>query len=268
MAHLFTTSFPLVDRGAAPPVRAPSPGRGGPVPLRHASAKSAFADFLQRGSSRYIPFIFKTYNLNFFEGELLNHAIAEHVENAGVHSGDAALPRPVQKLFLETRRRVDATGQRICWALKISGPFNVQPSSGERGEGHRVQPSRLPLHALHLQGDSLNFTELATRVLLGMPVHSAVAQPIDMDFVACKAPTPSAPEELRPAPRRGDAARPGGGALRPEPGRSLPAAPNRGGPPAAGEGHPGLDRARGAEAGLPALRAAPRGHGFQVTAGR
>merc|ERR1711870_107747 len=59
-------------------------------------------------------------------GELLNYAIAEHVENAGVHSGDASLLLPAQKLFVETHRRVKQIGQKICRALKISGPFNVQ----------------------------------------------------------------------------------------------------------------------------------------------
>merc|ERR1712032_1406263 len=52
--------------------------------------------------------------------------IAEHVENAGTHSGDASLLLPAQKLFVETHRRVKQIGQKICRALKISGPFNIQ----------------------------------------------------------------------------------------------------------------------------------------------
>merc|ERR1719394_2010189 len=59
------------------------------------------------------------------EGELLNYAIAEYVENAGVHSGDASLLLPAQRLFVETHRRVKQLGQKICRALSISGPFNV-----------------------------------------------------------------------------------------------------------------------------------------------
>jgi len=59
-------------------------------------------------------------------GEVVNYAIAEHVENAGVHSGDATLLLPAQKLFVETHRRVKQMGQKICRALKISGPFNIQ----------------------------------------------------------------------------------------------------------------------------------------------
>merc|ERR1740117_1477630 len=59
-------------------------------------------------------------------GVMLNYAIAEHVENAGVHSGDASLLLPAQKLFVETHRRVKQLGQKICRALKISGPFNMQ----------------------------------------------------------------------------------------------------------------------------------------------
>merc|ERR1719203_1423627 len=60
------------------------------------------------------------------DGVMLNYAIAEHVENAGVHSGDASLLLPAQKLFVETQRRVKQIGQKLCRELKISGPFNIQ----------------------------------------------------------------------------------------------------------------------------------------------
>lgn len=55
------------------------------------------------------------------EGELVNYAIAEHIENAGVHSGDATLLLPAQRLFVETHRRVKSISQKLCKALKISG---------------------------------------------------------------------------------------------------------------------------------------------------
>merc|ERR1712066_995788 len=55
-------------------------------------------------------------------GTLVNYAIAEHVENAGIHSGDASLLLPAQKLFVETHRRVKSIGENICRALRISGP--------------------------------------------------------------------------------------------------------------------------------------------------
>ena len=55
------------------------------------------------------------------EGELVNYAIAEHIENAGVNSGDATLLLPAQRLFVETHRRVKSISQKLCKALKISG---------------------------------------------------------------------------------------------------------------------------------------------------
>ncbi|NTW34312.1 MAG: hypothetical protein HGB12_17115, partial [Bacteroidetes bacterium] len=59
-------------------------------------------------------------------GEVLIYAIAEHVENAGVHSGDATIVLPPQKLYLETIKRVRMITKKIAKALKISGPFNIQ----------------------------------------------------------------------------------------------------------------------------------------------
>jgi len=59
-------------------------------------------------------------------GELVNYAIAEHIENAGVHSGDATLLLPAQRLFVETHRRIKSITTKLCRALKISGPFNIQ----------------------------------------------------------------------------------------------------------------------------------------------
>merc|ERR1719353_477504 len=85
--------------------------------------------------SRDYPVVISKYIINAKEveldavgdcGEMVNYAIAEHVENAGVHSGDATLLLPAQKLFVETHRRVRTIGQKICAALKISGPFNIQ----------------------------------------------------------------------------------------------------------------------------------------------
>jgi carbamoylphosphate synthase large subunit len=59
-------------------------------------------------------------------GNIVNYAISEHVENAGVHSGDATLLLPAQKLWVETIRRVKRVASAICKALNISGPFNIQ----------------------------------------------------------------------------------------------------------------------------------------------
>jgi len=122
-------------------------------------------------------------------GELLNYAIAEHVENAGVHSGDASLLLPAQKLFVETHRRVKQIGQKLARALKISGPFNVQFICKE----NEVKVIECNLRASRSmpfisKTYNVNFIELATRVMLGQHVRSINVQPIDMDYVCCKAP--------------------------------------------------------------------------------
>lgn len=123
------------------------------------------------------------------DGELLNYAIAEHVENAGIHSGDATLLLPAQKLFVETHRRVKMIGQKICRALKISGPFNVQFICKE----NEVKVIECNLRASRSmpfisKTYNVNFIDLATRVMLGIPARPVTIQPIDMDYIAVKVP--------------------------------------------------------------------------------
>merc|ERR1719230_1936868 len=120
-------------------------------------------------------------------GELLNYAIAEHVENAGLHSGDASLLLPAQKLFVETHRRVKMIGQKLCRALKISGPFNVQFICKE----NEVKVIECNLRASRSmpfisKTYNVNFIDIATKVMLGMSVKPSIIQPIDMEFVASK----------------------------------------------------------------------------------
>merc|ERR1712117_355226 len=122
-------------------------------------------------------------------GELLNYAIAEHVENAGVHSGDASLLLPAQKLFVETHRRVKQIGQKICRALKISGPFNVQFICQE----NEVKVIECNLRASRSmpfisKTYNVNLIELATRIMLGHSVRAVSVQPIDMNYICCKVP--------------------------------------------------------------------------------
>merc|ERR1712137_1082882 len=118
-----------------------------------------------------------------------NYAIAEHVENAGVHSGDASLLLPAQKLFVETHRRVKAIGRKICRALKISGPFNVQFMCKENEvmviECNLRASRSLPFIS---KTYNVNFIAMATRIMLGLPQPSATIQPIDMDCVGAKVP--------------------------------------------------------------------------------
>merc|ERR1719324_1404032 len=122
-------------------------------------------------------------------GEILNYAIAEHVENAGVHSGDASLLLPAQKLFVETHRRVKMIGQKLCKALKISGPFNIQFICKE----NEVKVIECNLRASRSmpfisKTYNVNFIDLATRAMLGVSVRPVTIQPIDMDYVCAKVP--------------------------------------------------------------------------------
>jgi len=122
-------------------------------------------------------------------GEILNYAICEHVENAGVHSGDASLLLPAQKLFVETHRRVKNIGQKICRALKISGPFNLQFMCKDN-EVMVIECNLRASRSLPFISKTYNvdFIELATRVMLGFKVKPAVIQPMEMDIIASKVP--------------------------------------------------------------------------------
>jgi carbamoyl-phosphate synthase small subunit len=122
-------------------------------------------------------------------GEMLNYAIAEHVENAGVHSGDATLLLPAQKLFVETHRRVKQLGQKICRALKISGPFNIQFICKE----NEVKVIECNLRASRSmpyisKTFNVNFIDICTRVMIGSPTHAVAVHPIDMEYIATKVP--------------------------------------------------------------------------------
>lgn len=120
---------------------------------------------------------------------MLNYAIAEHVENAGVHSGDATLVLPAQKLFVETHRRVKQIGQKLCFALKISGPFNIQFICKE----NEVKVIECNLRASRsmpfiCKTYNVNLIEMATKIMLGQHVRPQVIQPMDMDYVTVKVP--------------------------------------------------------------------------------
>lgn len=138
------------------------------------------------------------------DGELLNYAIAEHVENAGTHSGDATLLLPAQKLYVETHRRVKKISQKICRALKISGPFNIQFMCRENDvmviECNLRASRSMPFISKTF---NVNFIELATKVMLGMPVRPIDIQMLDMDFVACKVPVFSFHRLKNSDPRQG-----------------------------------------------------------------
>merc|ERR1712100_337486 len=124
------------------------------------------------------------------KGGMLNYAVAEHVENAGVHSGDATLILPAQKLFVETHRRVKKIAEKICAALQISGPFNIQFMCKDN-EVKVIECNLRASRSLPFISKTfgVNFIELATRVMLDLPVRTMDIRLIDVDYVACKVPT-------------------------------------------------------------------------------
>lgn len=104
------------------------------------------------------------------DGYILNYAISEHVENAGVHSGDATLVLPAQKLYVQTVRAVKQIASSIARALKISGPFNIQLLA----KGNQVRVIECNLRASRTfpfisKTFDVNFITLATKVMLGYP---------------------------------------------------------------------------------------------------
>jgi len=122
-------------------------------------------------------------------GHVVNYAIGEHVENAGVHSGDATLVLPAQKLYVETCRRVKRIMRAIAKELNISGPFNLQLLSKDNEVKvieANVRASRtFPFVSKTLKVD---FIEIATRVMTGAHVVPAQISLLDIDYVGIKAP--------------------------------------------------------------------------------
>jgi carbamoyl-phosphate synthase large subunit len=122
-------------------------------------------------------------------GELVAWAISEHVENAGVHSGDATLVLPPQRVYLETMRRIKKITETIAKALKIHGPFNIQFIA----KGNDVQVIECNLRASRSfpfvsKVLKVNFIDVATRVIMGEPVQRLNGSTLDLEYVGVKAP--------------------------------------------------------------------------------
>ena len=122
------------------------------------------------------------------EGEIIAYAISEHIEYAGVHSGDATIQFPPQKLYVETMRRVKRISRRIARELNISGPFNIQFLARDNDikviECNLRASRSFPFVSKVLK---LNLIELATRVMLGMEVQKPDKSLFDLDYVGIKA---------------------------------------------------------------------------------
>ncbi len=123
------------------------------------------------------------------KGKILIYAVSEHIENAGVHSGDATMVLPPQKTYLETMRRIKVIGKRIAKALKITGPFNIQFLAKD----NRIKVIECNLRASRSfpfvsKVTGHNFIELATKAMLGDADHKIRYQTVDLDYVAVKFP--------------------------------------------------------------------------------
>ncbi len=122
------------------------------------------------------------------EGSLFCYAISEHVENAGVHSGDATLVLPPQRTYLETMRKVKMITKKIAGALKITGPFNIQYIAKDNKvkviECNLRASRSFPFVSKTLK---INFIEIATRLMLGEKVPQIDKSSFDLDYVGVKA---------------------------------------------------------------------------------
>lgn len=122
------------------------------------------------------------------KGDVIMYAISEHVEFAGVHSGDATIQFPAQRLYVETIRRVKKVAREIAHALQISGPFNIQFLAKENEikviECNLRASRSFPFVSKVLK---INFIELATQVMLGMKVEKPNKNAFDLDYVGIKA---------------------------------------------------------------------------------
>ena len=122
------------------------------------------------------------------KGEIVMYAISEHIEFAGVHSGDATIQFPAPKLYVETVRRIKRISKQIAKELNISGPFNIQYLA----KGNEIKVIECNLRASRSfpfvsKVLKINFIELATRIMLGLPVEKPNKNEFDLDYVGIKA---------------------------------------------------------------------------------
>ena len=122
------------------------------------------------------------------DGEIIVYAISEHIEFAGVHSGDATIQFPPQKLYVETVRRIKRITRQIAKELHISGPFNIQFMARDNDimviECNLRASRSFPFVSKVLK---INMIDIATRVMLGLPVEKPNKNLFDLDYVGIKA---------------------------------------------------------------------------------
>jgi carbamoyl-phosphate synthase large subunit len=123
------------------------------------------------------------------DGELMVYAISEHIEFAGVHSGDATMVFPAQKIYFETMRRIKRISREISQALNINGPFNIQFLAKDNDikviECNLRASRSFPFVSKVLK---INFIEIATKIMLGQEVERPAKSVFDLDYIGIKAP--------------------------------------------------------------------------------
>jgi carbamoyl-phosphate synthase large subunit len=123
------------------------------------------------------------------DGELFSYAISEHVEFAGVHSGDATMVFPPQKIYFETVRRIKKIAHQLAGALEISGPFNIQFLAKDNDikviECNLRASRSMPFVSKVLKS---NLIDQATKIMLKVPVEKPHKSIFDLDYIGCKAP--------------------------------------------------------------------------------
>jgi len=123
------------------------------------------------------------------EGEIITYALSEHIEFAGVHSGDATMVFPPQKIYFETVRRIKRISRDVANALNISGPFNMQFLAKDNDikviECNLRASRSLPFVSKVLKS---NFIEIATKIMLGIPVEKPGKSIFDLEYIGIKAP--------------------------------------------------------------------------------
>jgi carbamoyl-phosphate synthase large subunit len=191
--------YKFVDRIGFPVLVRPSYVLSGAA-MNVVSNKSELSHFLELAAqvSKQYPVVVSEFIENAKEieidavaknGEMIAYAISEHVEFAGVHSGDATMVFPAQKIYFETSRRIKRISRQIAKELNISGPFNIQFLAKDNDikviECNLRASRSMPFVSKVLKS---NLIELATKVMLGIPADMPDKSVFELDYVGVKAP--------------------------------------------------------------------------------
>ena len=179
----------FVDRVGFPVLVRPSYVLSGAA-MNVCSNEDELKKFLQLAANVSVdhPVVVSKFIEHAKDGEILAYAISEHIEFAGVHSGDATIQFPPQKLYVETVRRIKRVSKEIAAALHINGPFNIQFMARDNDilviECNLRASRSFPFVSKVLK---LNLIELATKVMLGLNVEKPNKNLFDLDYVGIKA---------------------------------------------------------------------------------